>query len=174
MQEVLSEPERERERFIILEISEGLAHLNAGKEIILKGIKEVFDKKLYKEYGTLEQWAQFHFGLTSRMVHYYLDTAFVSEKIKLLNPDLDTSKLGIRHLLALKSVDEKYYGDILNSIEGKFTEIKIKNKILELKNTDLKTEIRKKEIDMFLKKIQKFASTLSETELLYFLENLPR
>lgn len=174
MQEILSESDRERERFLILEITEGLAHLSAGKEIILSGIKEVFEKKLYKEYGTLEQWAQFHFGLTSRMVHYYLDTALIAEKVKLLNPEIDSSKLGIRHLLALKSVDEEYYGSILNSIEGKFTEIKIKKEILRLKNTDLREEIRKKEIDIFLKKIRKFISTLSETELLYFLENLPK
>lgn len=132
----------EREKFLISEITEGLAHVKAGKMIIVSALTEVCESELWRVggYKSLEEWATYHFNFSSREVYNYLYLGQVVSEIKRQDESFDTSGLALRHAITLKQVVEPdHYITVLNSVRnnGKITAKSIASQAIALESEGL-------------------------------------
>jgi hypothetical protein len=69
----LTAQEQSEEERLIKQISEGFQFANKSYMLIVGGLNEVKQKKLYREVGTLKEWATKHFRFGDREFNYYLE-----------------------------------------------------------------------------------------------------
>lgn len=79
----LSETERAEEQRLIAQIVEGASLYSKSYDLIVPALVEVRNKKLWRSYGSIHEWAERCIGLTSRMVNYYIASAEVDQNLKL-------------------------------------------------------------------------------------------
>lgn len=97
----LNEDERARESYLRQRISDGLSISSKAYDILIPCFIEIFNKRLYREEGDMEMWAQKNFGLTSRTLYYYLEMGGVKQDILSVIPEANLDDMAMRHAIAL-------------------------------------------------------------------------
>lgn len=98
----LSLSELEQEAALIEQIRQGMEFANKSYFMIIEGLRKVKDLRLYREVGTLRDWALMHFGFGDREYNYYLKAGEVVENIRLSDPEANPK---LTHALAIGMVE---------------------------------------------------------------------
>ena len=98
----LSLSEIEKEAELIEQIRQGMEFANKSYFMIIEGLRKVKDFRLYREVGTLRDWALMHFGFGDREYNYYLKAGEVVENIRSADPEANPK---LTHALAIGMVE---------------------------------------------------------------------
>lgn len=98
----LSLSEIEKEAELIEQIRQGMEFANKSYFMIIEGLRKVKDFRLYREVGTLRDWALMHFGFGDREYNYYLKAGEVVENIRSIDPEANPK---LTHALAIGMVE---------------------------------------------------------------------
>jgi hypothetical protein len=98
----LSLSEIEQEAALIEQIRQGMEFANKSYFMIIEGLRKVKDFRLYREVGTLRDWALMHFGFGDREYNYYLKAGEVVENIRSVDPEANPK---LTHALAIGMVE---------------------------------------------------------------------
>jgi hypothetical protein len=98
----LSSSEIEQEAALIEQIKQGMEFANKSYFMIIEGLRKVKDLRLYREVGTLRDWALMHFGFGDREYNYYLKAGEVVENIRASDPEANPR---LTHALAIGMVE---------------------------------------------------------------------
>lgn len=103
----LTEQEREQEKVLIDKILKGIQNEGEAQAAIIAAIVEIKDKKLWRSYGSIEEWTERAIGLSPRMVNYYLTSADVTKRIQLVDPEVKSIPVTHATLMARFSPEDQ-------------------------------------------------------------------
>lgn len=96
--EPLTPEEIALESAIVEQIKQGMEFANKSYFMIIDGLKRIKDLRLYREMGSLRDWALAHFGFGDREYNYYLKAGEVVHNIRAVDP---TANPKLTHALAI-------------------------------------------------------------------------
>lgn len=88
--------------------------LDVVKKLMYPALKIVKDKKLYREFGTIENWALKQFDMTARNLNNWLLLGEVIDNLAGHGINLDD--MALRHAMALNDVEPRNQADVWNSV----------------------------------------------------------
>lgn len=83
----MTDAEKAQERILIDKILAGINKQSEAQESIIAAIIEIKDKKLWRQYGSIEEWTERAVGISPRMVNYYITAAGVTKQLKAADPN---------------------------------------------------------------------------------------
>lgn len=138
----LSLEELEMQNKIIEQIKQGMEFAHKSYFMIIDGLRKVKELKLYREVGTLRDWALMHFGFGEREYNYYLKAGEVIENIRSVDPDANPR---LTHALAIGMVEPEDQGTLWEKVKESGQSVTKKLILSTAKNLESKGEIHARE-----------------------------
>jgi hypothetical protein len=102
--EPLSPEEILQESEIINQIKQGMEFANRSYFMIIDGLRKVKELRLYREVGSLRDWALARFGFGDREYNYYLKAGEVVQNLRAGDPDANPR---LTHALAIGMLESE-------------------------------------------------------------------
>lgn len=138
----LSEEEIQVQARLIEQIKQGMEFAHKSYFMIIDGLRKVKELKLYREVGSLRDWALMHFGFGEREYNYYLKAGEVIENIRSVDPDANPR---LTHALAIGMVEPDDQPALWEKVKESGQEITKKLILATAKNLEMSGEIRARE-----------------------------
>lgn len=138
----LSAEEIEIQSKLIEQIKQGMEFAHKSYFMIIDGLKKVKELKLYREVGTLRDWALMHFGFGEREYNYYLKAGEVIENIRSVDPEANPR---LTHALAIGMVEPDDQPALWEKVKESGKDITKKLILTTAKNLEMSGEIRARE-----------------------------
>lgn len=112
----LTADEQAEEKRLVKQIQEGFQFANKSYMLIVGGLNEVKQKKLYREVGTLKNWATKHFRFGDREFNYYLEAGATVANLEAAG--IENVDLPLTHATAINMVKPEDQPTLYNAVNN--------------------------------------------------------